>query len=194
MSKSLENMTLGGRLLLGGLLAGIGLLTMAAVTGMGPFEPDVGPAPEWVGVLAGALFVLVGVLILSQGTPLQAATNFAVGPLVMVGLLTMLHWIAFGPGVRECSGSFSIPFLSTSGPVGDLECRLAFGYGAVLFDGVLAGMFMSHAADRWLEGTPHRVVDVFSKGILLLVLAPFVFLVLAISLVKALGARLFKRA
>ncbi len=193
MSKSLEGMTLRGRLLLGGVFAGVGLLIVAMVTGSGSFEPDMAEAPEWLGVLAGGLFVLVGAWIFARETPLQPALDRAVGPLVLMGLLTISHWVAFGPGARECTGSLSIPFISSWVPVGGLQCRWAFAAGALFFDGVLGGMLLSNAADRWLEGTPHKVVDGLGKAMILLVLSPLIIPLLGISLVKALGEKLLKR-
>ena len=47
------------------------------------------------------------------------------------------HWIAFGPGPRQFSMSFSIPFLSMRSGASETPGRIAFGLGAVAIDVIL---------------------------------------------------------
>jgi len=185
MSQSVESMSLGGRLFIGGISSAGGLVIIGVASGVIPAEPGSIHAPPWVLATAGGMFLPVGVWILSQGTALARVFHYAVGPLVLVGLLSILHWVAFGPGVRQCSGGITIPFLSRGGPVGDLECRFAFGYGALFFDGVLASMGLATFADRNLEGAHHRFAQRLSNVLLLITLAPFLVVLLVTVLFKA---------
>ena len=78
-----------------------------------------------------------------------------------------------------------MPFLSRGGPLGDLECRFAFAYGALFFDGVLASMGLAVFADRSLEGVQHKLVQRLSNAILLIALGPFRIVLLGGVLFKA---------
>lgn len=100
-------------------------------------------------------------------------------------MLVALHWVAFGPGVRRCSGGVSIPFLSTRTGVGNLGCRTAFGLVAVFFDGLPISAALAHVAERRLEGGRKRVPEALSKGVLLLVLLPLLPLLLLAMLLKS---------
>jgi hypothetical protein len=184
-STSPEDMTLGTRLFLGGLCAAAGLMVEAMGLGVIPTEPGSIHAPPWVILTAGAMFALVGLWILSVGTPVGEVLKHAVGPLVLVGMLSILHWIAFGPGVRRCSGGISIPFLSAGGPAGDLECRIAFGYGAILFDGLILGAMLSTWAEKRLDGGWQRVAKGVGNTLILVPLSPLVALALVVMLLKA---------
>lgn len=183
-------MSLKGRLLLGGAVTVMGLSVQGMALGVIPVDPSSVHAPMWVLLTAGGMFALVGVWIMAAGTVLGDGLNLVVGPAVLVGMLSMLHWVAFGPGVRQCSGGFSIPFLSGRGPVGDLECRIAFGYGAVLFDGILLSVALSALAKKRLDGTSHRIVEGLSKALLLIVLAPFLVVLGLVVGVKAAWGKL----
>ena len=187
MAQSPADMSLGARLVTGGAfaLAGIGLELVAV--GMIPVDPSSIHAPMWFIGTAAGMFALVGMWILSAGSALGRALGVVVGPAVLIGLLSMLHWVAFGPGVRQCSGGFSIPFFSTGGPVGDLECRFAFGYGALLFDGMLGGSLLSFWAKKKLEGTTLRVVDGVASALIVIPLAPFILLVALMGLASSTG-------
>ncbi len=91
MSPSLENMSLGGRLFVGGASSAAGLLITAVAAGVIPTEPASVHAPPWVVATAGEIFLVVGVWVLAQGTALARPLHYAVGPLVLIGLLSLLH-------------------------------------------------------------------------------------------------------
>ena len=115
---------------------------------------------------------MAGLWIVTAGTPLGPIFQWSVGPVVLIGLLTILHWVAFGAGVRKCSGGFSIPFFSSRGPVGDIGCRMAFGYAALLFDGVLAGAALTTLAKKRLEGTAQKIADGVGAALVVIPLLP----------------------
>ncbi len=53
------------------------------------------------------------------------------GSLVILIFAVIAGWIGFGSGVGNCSGSISfVGFTATHG--GGAECRVVFGFGAVL--------------------------------------------------------------
>jgi hypothetical protein len=129
------------------ILIGVGVLTPTNV-------PD--PAPPWVIVAAGLLFVAAGFAVIldfgiaggigpdgdfAPDTPVAIRTaNLALG-LTIVGLLgAVAGWVAFGAGPRQFTTTLSLPFL---GPHrsrgGELSGRIAFGAMAV----VLAILFVA---------------------------------------------------
>jgi hypothetical protein len=177
-------MSLGGRLVMGGAFTLAGIAMEAVALGMIPVDPSSIHAPMWVIGTAATVFILPGLWILFAGTTVGRVLEVVVGPVVLVGLLSVLHWVAFGAGVRQCTGGFSIPFFSARGPVGDLECRVAFGYGALLFDGILAGTILSSFAKKKLEGRSLRLADGVASALIFIPLAPFILLVALMGLVK----------
>ena len=171
---------------MGGFATAMGLFIVAVAAGAVPADPGTIHAPSWVLHCAGGMFTLVGVWIATAGTPVGNGLNVVTGPVVLVGLLSILHWVAFGPGVRQCSGGVSIPFLSARGPVGDLGCRVGFGYGALLFDGILIGTLLSNWAERQLRGTLRSLATGIGNALIVIPLLPFIVLLAGFSLVKAL--------
>ncbi len=185
MSRSPEDMSLTARLLMGGLFAVMGLVPIAVSLGVVEVDPDSVHAPMWIIGMLGGMFTLVGLWIGTAGTPVGRVLGRLTGPVVLIGLLSMLHWVAFGPGVRQCSGSISIPFVSASRPAGDLECRLAFGYGALLFDGLIFGAMLSTWAEANLEGTKLKVLKGTGNALIIIPLAPFFLVLVTVALIKA---------
>lgn len=132
-------------MLIGLLVAGIGL-AIIAVAFLAPerkFE-----APRWVvGCVGGAFLFFGGYLaaIMAGGyDPLRAKETLP-PPLVQLawfipGFLCFaapFHWIAFWPGPRKFTSSFSLPFVSVRTGSGGLGGRIAFGFGALLIDAIL---------------------------------------------------------
>ena len=67
----------------------------------------------------------------------------------VASLLVPGAWIAFGPGVRECS--VSGPFLSGIGS--DLLCRSVFGLGAVIVAALLVWIVWRALRERSRKGS-----------------------------------------
>jgi hypothetical protein len=95
-------------------------------------RPDLLHAPAWVAYTACAAFVLAGLAIIADGTALRS-THAWLAVACTAALLVPGAWVAFGPGVRQCS--VSIPFFSTVGS--ELLCRGAFGLGSVIVAAML---------------------------------------------------------
>jgi phosphatidylglycerophosphate synthase len=105
----------------------------------GLLDPNAAP---WVVFCVGLAFLLAGVAILLQSgghigdsgeLPADAPQWMRVVHCMLV--LTIFccfgaigSWVAFGPGLREFSGSF----MGAEGPVNDMTGRVAFGIGAVI--------------------------------------------------------------
>jgi hypothetical protein len=125
---------------------GVLILLMCFGTGavalLGAF--DVGPVrhadingPPWIAGVAGGLFLLFGNAIAFAGTTwFRGAQRYLALPIV-AGFAAIGNWIAFGEGPRECSGGISFLFVSISGPSSEIECRIAFGIGALILDAAL---------------------------------------------------------
>ena len=115
--------------LLGALVSTVaGLLTAAMIY----LNPEGLHVPAWVAYVACAAFVFAGLTIMAHEFALHRAHTWLVFACV-ASLLVPGAWVAFGPGMRECS--VSGPFLSGVGS--DLVCRGAFGLGAVIVAAIL---------------------------------------------------------
>jgi hypothetical protein len=89
------------------------------------------------------------------------------------------NWIAFGPGPRQCSGGFTAFMFTTRRMAAEIECRVAFGFGACIMNGIL--VWMLAAGLRKVAG-PGRLADgleKFGKGVFLLALSPILIPMLA---------------
>lgn len=163
-----------GRLVFGALFAVPGLVILGVGLRVVEVDPSTVHAPYWLIAMLGGMFALAGVWLFSQGTRFEPFLQAIVGPAILVGILTALHWVAFGPGVRQCTGGFSLPFITGWRIAGDLECRMAFGYGALLFDGLFLSVGLAHAAELWLEGAPKTVAEGLSKAVLVVAILPLI--------------------
>lgn len=127
------------------LMVVIGLLVVAA--GLFPMLDALGVfagsesrmnAPRWVVFLAGSLFFTCGMWLLLHAFVSEAvamAFGAAVGLFAYLGLAAIVNWIAFGGGDRnDCSGGISGLGFGFSRSVAEIECRAAFGWGALLLD------------------------------------------------------------
>jgi len=131
-----------GAIILGVFVAAAGIGIVAA--GVWSPQKDV-HAPRWVIESAGGAFLFFGswtAVVYALGYDPKRSDETLPPPLVqlafflpgVVCLAAPFHWIAFGPGPRAFSGSFSLPFLLISRRAGELSGRVAFGVGAVLMD------------------------------------------------------------
>ncbi|MEO8189879.1 MAG: hypothetical protein ABI682_06020 [Acidobacteriota bacterium] len=105
-------------------------------------------APRWVVGCAGAAFLFFGAwtaaLYATGYDPKRPkekmpspAVQFAVLIPALIFFAAPFHWIAFGPGAREFSGSTSIPFLTIRHGIPGLGGRIMFGFGALVIDAIL---------------------------------------------------------
>jgi hypothetical protein len=126
------------------MACGLMIVSMAA----GLITPtDPGTAPAWVPACGGLTFVAAGLLVivdfgvarvgpdgqLVSDTPLAIQLVSLLLALAVVGLLAAIAgWIAFGPGPRVFTTTFSIPFVARRYQSGELSGRIVFGFSTVL--------------------------------------------------------------
>ncbi len=131
------------------LLGAVVALTGVAIIGVALFaKPEGFHAPRWVVACAGAAFLFFGswtaALYASGYDPKRSEETL---PSARVQLLVLVpgmlffaapfHWIAFGPGPREFSSTFSIPFLAVRQASSGLFGRVLFGIGSLFIDAIL---------------------------------------------------------
>ena len=144
----------------GSVILGLACAAMSALPilgGLGVIDLKLTPGtPRWVGVGAGAVFLLAGLTLIVDGA------SGAIGPdgqlktdapawvhafqsLMGLGIVGMMgaiaSWIAFGPGERHFS-TISLPFAWWHPTSGDSAGRWAFGIAAVLIWCIIAGVIV----------------------------------------------------
>ena len=101
------------------------------------FQKTSSGVPQWIGWLAALIFLLGGVAATGIAFGHPEISNL-LGPMIIFAMAIIPTWIAFGPGPRHCSGGFSfLGLLFHQENTGDIECRIAFGFGALLLWGML---------------------------------------------------------
>ena len=117
---------------------GAGLMLEAVAMGLLPSQPSADETPRAVVALAGLVFLAgAGAPYAAHLGPNSIASR-VIGAIVFAALTAIAHWIAFGPGTRHFSGSVSVAGLGATGLApGEGAGRAAFGFGALLLDGVI---------------------------------------------------------
>jgi hypothetical protein len=118
---------------LGSAVAAMGAFVVAIAVRYVPIpDSDIHVPRAILGVL-GAGFVLCGLSFALSVLGRRVSTTFAVVGIALA-FVVPTAWIAFGPGIRECTSSFSLGFLtiSSKADAGSFTCRAAFGIATVL--------------------------------------------------------------
>ena len=173
------------RALVGGLVALAGVMVILAALDVAPFDQASRHAPRWVVMLAGGLFVLAGVVVWTQGSPGAQAAGQTAGYAMAIGLAAIGNWVAFGPGTRACTSTLSFFGFGTWRRAPDLECRIAFGIGALMTDAIV--LMMAADAVRRLLGPGLWVTALERAGRagLVVTISPFLLLLVILMLVRA---------
>ena len=131
---------------MGVLFFGCGVPPVLGALRVLPVHPSPG-VPTWMGVAAGAAFLLAGVLLFADsaaggtnpdGSMPAAAPAYlrhiqtVAGMAIVLLMAVMLTWIAFGRGERHFSSTITLPFLAYRPRNSELPGRIAFGIGASL--------------------------------------------------------------
>ena len=145
----------GGAIVIGVFFGIVG--TAVTLLGLGTFGEGhlTDGTPAWVGIAAGAMFLLAGLSIivgygvaggttgdgdLPPGTPRAVRlVQTALGLGITALLASIATWVAFGSGSRHFSGSG--PFIS--GPMNEMLGRAVFGVGAILMWVFMAVMIVA---------------------------------------------------
>jgi len=167
----------GARFLLGLACAAAGTFPILSAFDVGPFHPDSINGPPWLGVVAGGIFV-VGALFLWTGD--ATIRRPWLGGLFAIAMLLAFaaigNWIAFGAGTRECGSEMSVGGFADARTAGDLECRVAFGIGALMIDGILVWMLGTGLRAMGMPGRLPGWIEKLGQGLLAVALAPIVLL------------------
>jgi hypothetical protein len=110
----------------------VGLVIVLLGLGVIPSPPESVHAPRWVLTCAGLVFVLGGAAVINGRALMDAPAPynqviqnvFGIG--IVVLLLAISGWVAFGPGERHFTSSSSF---SAASPVNERSGRVAFGIG-----------------------------------------------------------------
>ena len=174
------------RFVLGLLFFAGGIVLTLATFDVGPLHASDINGPPWLGAATGSIFIFGGAFLWAG----DAAARHpwfanALAALMLAGFAAIGNWIAFGAGPRECSGGFS-GFLFTSHFAAEIECRAAFGIGALMLDGLLLWMLGMGLRGVGLEGSLPIWLEKLGKGLLLLGVAPIVLVLIVVVFFKAL--------
>jgi len=187
-----------GVLLTGLFVSAMGLTPMLAALNVIPSPDSSFHAPRWVVFLAGSLFFTVGMWILMQaivGENRAKVFGAAVGFSVVVGLAFLANWIAFGSGTREgCSSSSSFLGFTSSRAAAELECRAAFGYGALFLDIIIARGICWWLGNKAFPGNrAAHALEKLSEWAMLVLLLPLILLAFLLQGAKTGSEQLFNR-
>jgi hypothetical protein len=173
------------RFIVGLAVIACGVMPILAAFAIGPFQASEINGPPWLGAVAGGIFVLGGVFVWASNAAVRYPwIGSAVAMLLLVGLAAIGNWIAFGAGVRECSGgpSGAVPY---SWDTGNIECLAAFGIGALIIDGMLVWMLGTGLRKAGMDGPLPIWIERIGKAMLLVALAPIVLLLIVLTAGKA---------
>lgn len=144
--------------------------------GLAATDPSSVNGPWWLGFAAGGVFAAAGLAVGVQETPVGVWVGPVAMGLVLLGFAAIGNWIAFGAGPRACGGGVSFLFFSGSRAVGELECRAAFGVGAVIIDGLLVTSALKGVAKLTGPGAWSGRLDRAADAVLFLALSPVLLL------------------
>jgi hypothetical protein len=174
------------RFVLGLLFVACGIVGILATFDVGPLHARDINGPPWLGAATGGIFVVGGVFLWAGDAGARHPWFSNVLAMLMVaGFAAIGNWIAFGAGPRECSGGVS-GFIFTSRMAAEIECRAAFGIGALMTDGLLFWMLGKGLRGLGLEGPLPTWSEKLGQGLLLLGLAPIVLVLIVIVIFKSL--------
>ena len=138
------------------MIFGMGMVPVLTAVGIIPNEDFFGETPPWVGGLAGGMFVVVGLFILTR--PLVVKMSPALRKqveglfplLIFTAMATISGWIAFAPGPRAFESGAANGILRYSwGGGSELLGRAAFGLGAVFLIVISVIGWWKYLRGRW---------------------------------------------
>ena len=177
-----------GRILIGLFCIACGTPPVLSAFDIGPFSSADIHGPPWVGLVAGGIFIAVGISLMLSDPQRTSPATYSLLAFVMASLAALANWIAFGPGPRECTIAFAGLFFESGNWVNGFACRAGFGVGALLMDGTVLWM-AARALRNILESpTLPDMVEKVAFALFLLALTPIFVPLLAFPI----GRELFK--
>ena len=114
-----------------------GAAVLAVAIGVLPAQPGTLEAPRWVAGCAGVIFMAGALIPLNAAFGLPDWMNQLAALSVALGLAVLFNWVAFFPGERHFSTTFSVPGVQVSTGGGQIMGRIMFGLGALLADAIV---------------------------------------------------------
>jgi hypothetical protein len=123
-------------------------------------DPESIHAPRWVLTLAGLVFALSGLAIVSQAlstpselkSPILRWVQYFIGLGIFVSFTLSFLWIGFGPGERQFSSSVSFLFINFNKSGDDILGRIVFG-GCGILGGLLTVYYVWTEARKIITDT-----------------------------------------
>ena len=176
-----QQLSPAGRLLVALALLAAGVLPVLAAFDVGPLLQKDIHGPPWIAGAAGGAFMLAGLAIgVGQSERLRWMGS-AAGLLCAVAMAAISNWIAFGAGERQCSSTLSGVFWSASRSAGNVECRVAFGIGAVMIDGIVLWGLGAAIGKQFGPGLVQRAIENLGITITVVALSPFLLFALVVA-------------
>lgn len=181
--QNVSKLTPTARLVFGALLLGIGSIPILGYFDIGLVGRDDINGPPWMAFAAGGVFVAAALAVMTGGRMPWLAEFMALA--ILVGFAAIGNWIAFGPGVRVCSGGMSVGGLGGEGGMSGLSCRIPFGLGAVIVNGLMVWVAVS-MLQKALGGPPALArTKSAAETLLMACLAPIIIIALLFAVVPA---------
>jgi len=175
----------GARFLMGIAFAAAGIVPILAAFDIGPLHSDSINGPPWIGAVAGGIFLMGAVFLFAYGATVRYPWLGSLLALVLIaGFAALGNWIAFGAGTRECSGSFSLAIFTDSRWVGEIECRAAFGIGAMMTNGLVVLILGAGLKQMGVTGWLPDWLEKIGLALLVIAFAPLVVLFIVLSFGK----------
>lgn len=172
-----------------GLLAvAAGLPPMLAAFDIGPLRASDINGPPWLGFVAGAIFVVGGLAAMAGERGRNHPLSWLAVIAILAGFAAIANWIAFGVGPRQCSVGFTSFVFTSTRAAAEMECRVAFGIGAGLMNGILLWVLGSALGKLPLLARPARLIEKLGQGVLLIALLPIIVPVFLVIIGKSLIA------
>jgi hypothetical protein len=150
----------------GSIATGLGIAAVGtAIVALAIFGPaDKFDAPRWVVGAVGGAFLFFGgwtAVVYALGFDPRRPDDTLPSPglqlLFFVPGMSLFaapfHWVAFGPGPRRFSTTFSLPFMAVRSGSGETSGRLVFGIGAILVDLLIVAIVVRLARKMVRGGT-----------------------------------------
>lgn len=175
------------RLLVALACAAAGVVPVLAAFDLGPLHQKDINGPPWLGAAAGGVFVPAALALAFGESGRFKWVSSVAAILILASFAAIATWIAVGPGTRGCTGSFSGIFFASSRGADELECRIAFGIGAAMLDGLLLWGIGAALAKLLGPGLLPQAVEKTGQGIVILTLSPLLLMLVVFGLGKALA-------
>ena len=132
------------------LLAGLAIFAVAC--GWIAVDPARVSAPRWVLAITAAMFCAGGFVPMTIRLGADAWQTRLVGAVVLLALAAIFNWIAFGPGPRQFTSTFSLGGSPIDrAAAGERTGRIIFGVAAALID-----VYVVAVAVRWARDNSRK--------------------------------------